>query len=124
MRKKQLYIALGLLFTSLGMIGVFVPLLPTTPFLLLAIWFFVRSSKRYLKWMLRNRYLSPYIYGYMSNKGMPKSVKIRTLIILWGTIFVSAFLINHNIYISLLLIIIAIFVTVHILYIKTRKNEN
>lgn len=123
MAKKQLYIVLGIFFTALGMIGVFVPLLPTTPFLLVAIWFFIRSSKKFLKWILRNKYLSPYVYGYISKKGMPRSVKIRTIILLWSTILISAFLINKNRHISILLLIIAIFVTIHILSIKTKKDE-
>ena len=123
MAKKQLYTLLGFIFVALGALGIFLPVLPTTPFLLLAMWFFIRSSKRYLKWMLRNRYLSPYIYGYLSKKGMPVAVKRRTLIILWITIIVSAFVINSNIYIRIGLPIIAIFVTIHILYIKTRYEK-
>ena len=123
MGKKQLYILLGFMCVALGMLGVFLPLLPTTPFLLLAMWFFIRSSKRYLKWMLKNKYLSPYIYGYLSNRGMPVKVKMRTIIILWVTILISALFVVTNIYIRILLLIIATFVTIHILSIKSSYED-
>ena len=113
--KKRVFIALGSLFVGLGFAGVFLPLVPTTPFLIVAVFFYMHSSKRAMIWLLRNRYLSPYVYGYLSKKGMPIKVKHRTIAILWGTMLISILLIN-SVNVQILLIFIAALITLHIAY--------
>ncbi|MDZ4058810.1 MAG: YbaN family protein, partial [Bacteroidales bacterium] len=82
--KRQLYIILASIFVGLGTIGIFLPLVPTTPFLLLATYFYMNSSQKRLRWLLRNRLLGPYIRSYLSKEGIPLQLKIRTLILLWA----------------------------------------
>ena len=69
--EKWLYLTLGIISTSLGFLGIFVPLLPTTAFLLLAAWLFARSSDRFYFWLLNNRIFGKYITAYLQGKGMP-----------------------------------------------------
>ena len=118
--KKQVYIGLAAVCTGLGLIGTFIPLLPTTPFLLLAIFFYMNSSKQGVKMILRSKYLSPYVKSYFSKKGIPTAILIRTLLLLWLTIGFCILCLTDNIYIQLLLATIAISVTVH-LYFKREK---
>lgn len=82
--------AAGSVSLALGIIGVFVPLLPTTPFLLLAAACYIRSSPRAHHWLVGNRVLGAYIRGYRSGAGLPLSVKLITLCVLWITIGYSA----------------------------------
>ena len=89
--KKFFLIFAGFLFTALGVIGIFLPLLPTTPFLLLAAAAFFRSSEKYYRWLLDNKYLGKYIKNYREKRGIPSRAKITALILLWISIGYSAF---------------------------------
>jgi len=115
---RNLYILVGLIAVGLGFAGIFLPLLPTTPFLLLALFCFARSSPKLERWLLSNRILGPYLQAYFSKQGMPVKQKVITLALLWGTILLSAFLINQ-IYVRVVLAIVAIGVSIHVLRMKT-----
>lgn len=75
--KTTLYVASGLLMVGLGTAGIFLPLLPTTPFLLLATYLFARSSKRMHDWLLTHRYLGPYIHAFRNKSGLTIRQKLR-----------------------------------------------
>ena len=123
---RVLLIIAGTFFVGLGVIGILVPLLPTTPFLLLAAACYARSSKRFFNWLLKNRWFGNYIKNYRDGKGIPLKVMVVSISLLWLTIAFSAIFIVHNIYIRIILIIVAIGVTTHILSIrklKTSKNK-
>ncbi len=111
---SKLYIFLGFLCIALGTIGIFLPLLPTTPFLLAAIFFFMRSSKKWVRYIMRNKYLSPYVYGYLSKRGIPMNVMFRAITILWLALSFSFTYATDNLYIRTLLIFIGISVTIHL----------
>lgn len=85
--------ALGCLCVALGVIGIFLPLLPTTPFLLLAAWLFARSSKRFHHWLVSHPKLGPFILMWQSGNGIERKVKIRILICLWASMGVSMIII-------------------------------
>lgn len=119
--KKGIYIALGIFFVGLGFLGAFLPVLPTTPFLLLALWLFSRSSERWKHWLLTNRLCGKYISDYHNGNGIPKRVKLYTLILLWAGITWSAFGVIESWWVRYVLFAIAIGVTVHILRIKNKK---
>ncbi len=82
--------AAGLVCVGIGAVGIFVPVLPTTPFLLLAAACFVRSSPRLHGWLLRHRRLGPYIAGFIDGGGMPARAKRVSLVVLWATVVLSA----------------------------------
>jgi len=79
----------GIIAASLGFAGIFIPLLPTTPFLLLASWCLVRSSGKANQWLMNNRFLGPYIENYKSGHGITRRNKIYSLVFLWVTIITS-----------------------------------
>ena len=85
--KKFLWIFLGLLFVGLGAIGVVVPGLPTTPFLILAAACFIRSSQKLYDWLIQNKTFGPYLKDYREGKGIPKKAKILAVSMI--IIFVS-----------------------------------
>ena len=118
--RRQLLILLGTIFTIIGIIGIFVPILPTTPFLLLAAACYIRSSDRFYRWLINNRFFGEYIRNYMEHRGMPLKIKILTIVSLWVTISISA-VINHNLVLRIILFLVAIGVTTHIILIKTKR---
>lgn len=75
--KNQLFIVLGATNVALGVAGILLPLLPTTPFLLLAAYFFARSSDRLHGWLLAHKHLGPYIHAFRNRTGLTRSQKIR-----------------------------------------------
>ncbi len=88
---KPLLIILGSVSLILGIIGIVMPGIPTTPFLLLSAGLYVRSSDRLYNKLIRNRYLGGYILRYRRNKGMTLTVKLYSVAIMWMMIFLSAF---------------------------------
>jgi len=80
--RRVLYTALGLFFVGLAILGVLLPILPTTPFLLLASFFFVRSSPRLNRWLLRSRVFGPFLRDWQKHRGVRPRVKIVALTLL------------------------------------------
>ena len=117
--KKGILVSSGTLFLILGIIGIFIPLLPTTPFLLLAAACYIRGSKKFYNWLIKNKWLGEYIKNYQEGRGVPLNVKIITIIVLWLTIMISIIIFVSNFIIQIILFFIAIGVTIHILTIKT-----
>ena len=121
--KKRLLLIAGTLFTAIGIVGIFVPILPTTPFLLLAAACYLRSSKRFYNWLLNNRLFGVYIKNYIEKKGMPMKIKTFTVILLWITIGISMWFASQNVVVRVILALVAIGVTTHIILLKTNKEE-
>jgi hypothetical protein len=120
---KLLYIVFGTISLVLGIIGIILPLLPTTPFLLVTAACYIRSSKRLYTWLINNRYFGSYIKNYRESKIVPKHLKLKALIVLWITIGSSMIIVNRVI-IYILLPLIAAAVSVHILSLKTETSSN
>ncbi len=81
--KKYVYITIGSLSLILGIAGIFIPVLPTTPFLLLASYLYLRSSERMYNWLINHKIFGAYIYCYLTYKAIPKKTKVGTMIFLW-----------------------------------------
>lgn len=106
-----------------GAVGIVLPVLPTTPLLLLAFACYCRSSKRMTRWILTNKYFGDYIRRYMEGKGIPLKTKILALTILWTTICFSAFFMVHDwLIIQLVLFAVAIGVTIHLIRLPTYRE--
>lgn len=116
-------IAGGSLSVALGAVGMFLPVLPTTPFLLLAAVCYARSSPRLYRWLLTNRWFGEYIRNYHEGRGMMRSHKTAVLLLLWLTIGSSAVFAIQLWWVRLLLAVIAVGVTFHILKIPTFRPE-
>lgn len=121
--KKAIFITLGVIFVILGLVGILTPILPTTPFLLLAAFFFARSSDRALQWLLHNRWFGVYIRNYREGRGMALRHKIITLSLLWATIGLSIIYAVEQWWLRLLLVGIAGGVTFHLTRLKNYRPE-
>jgi hypothetical protein len=117
--KKKILVLIGMLSLLLGIVGIVIPLLPTTPFLLLSTACFIRSSERLYLWLINHKWFGEYIRNYREHKAIPLSTKIIAISFLWLSMLYSIFFIVDSIYLHLLLAVIAITVSVHILHFKT-----
>jgi len=120
--RNILLVTAGTIFTGIGILGIFLPVLPTTPFLLLAAACYVRSSERLYRRLLNNRILGTYICNYIEGKGMSPRAKIITLVLLWAGIGVTMWF-AHNLALRIVLGLVAAGVTIHIISIKTKHKE-
>jgi len=119
---RILLVIAGTFFVGLGIVGIFVPVLPTTPFLLLAAVCYARGSQRFYGWLLNNKWFGSYIRNYLEKKGIPLKVKIITITLLWITIGASVAFAVETLALKLILVIIAIGVSIHILSVRTLKQ--
>jgi len=117
--KKWLYIALGFIFLALGVVGIVLPVLPTTPFVLLAAGCFSVGSKRADDWLRRSRLFGPYIENYRTKQGISIRRKIATLVFLWVGLVVSAVIVRTPL--IFVVLGVGVGVTVHVLMIRTKR---
>ena len=125
--RKVLYISIGILSVCLGIIGIFVPGLPTTPFLLLSSWLFYKSSKRMHDFLHRSKWLGDYIRRYESKQGVSWTSKLISIGCMWTMISISAFVVFESWYVRLLLLGLGVIGTCSVLFIvpnakKTPEN--
>lgn len=121
---KVLLIIAGSLSVFLGFLGIFLPLLPTTPFLLLALACYSRSSEKLKLKLLNNKILGKYIKNYSTGNGLPLHAKIITLVMLWLSIGYSIFFAVSSLFIRAILLVIAVSVTIHLIIIKTTSIKD
>ena len=118
---KYLLIILGSLSLALGVIGIFLPVLPTTPFLLLSAALYVRSSEKLYQWLINQKYLGTYIRNFREHHAIPLRAKIISITMIWITLIYCSITISNIIWIKLMFIALAIAVTRHILSYKTLR---
>ncbi len=118
---KYILIILGSLSLALGVIGIFLPLLPTTPLLLLSAALYVRSSEKLYNWLISQKYLGTYIRNFREHRAIPLRAKIFSITMIWLTLTYCAIFISPNIFLSILFFILAIVISLHILSYKTLK---
>ena len=121
--KKKLYITFGFLAVALAIVGVFIPGLPTVPFLLVALFCFERSSKKYHDMIMNNKYFGPVLQDYYSGKGLTSSVKIKAILFLSCGMIFSIYKIQ-NLHARIALAIVWLGVAIHIILLKTKKTKN
>ena len=118
---RGLLIVAGTICVGLGVLGILLPLVPTTPFLLLAAACYGSSSRRFYRWLLNNRWFGNYLRDYREKKGVPLKVKLFAISLLWVTIIFAALLVVEALFVRVALILIAGLVTTHILRIRTLR---
>lgn len=113
----------GMLALAAGVIGVVVPVMPTTPFLLLATACFLRGSERMRRWMLTNRWFGEYLRRYREGRGIPARTKVGAIAFLWTGIGLSATMFLESWIVRSVLLVVAVGVTVHIALIGRRPGR-
>ncbi|MBN1599135.1 MAG: YbaN family protein [Bacteroidales bacterium] len=98
---KAILIILGTTSLILGIIGIFIPGLPTTPFLLLTAGLYVRSSERLYNLLMQNKYLSTYINKWQKNKSLPLKTKLYAITLMWAMILTSVIFLIGSVYIKI-----------------------
>lgn len=111
----------GFLFLGLGILGIFLPILPTTPLLLLAAALFLRSDRRLYDWLLNHKRLGPYIQNFMVHKSIPLKIKIISVSMVWITLLYCAVAVAEHWAFRLFFIVLASAITIHILSYKTLR---
>jgi uncharacterized membrane protein YbaN (DUF454 family) len=112
---------LGLLSLGLGILGAFLPVLPTTPLLLLSAALFLRGNRRLYDWLMNHPKLGPYITNFMKHKAIPLRIKVVAVTTLWLTLlYCTVFVADHWAF-RAFFIVLAIAITIHILSYKTLK---
>ena len=114
----------GFLATALGVLGIFLPVLPTVPFLLLALACFARSSERFYNWLLKHAHFGPIVQPYINGCGMSRASKVKAITLLWASIMLSAFFLIELVWVRTLLLVIACAVTFYLLSLPTISIEN
>lgn len=118
---RYLLLAVGWLSVALGVAGIFLPLLPTTPFLLLAAACFMRSSQRFYDWLVSHPRLGPWIGDYLEGNGIPLKGKLYTVGLMWISIGFSCYLVPH-LWARVFMLASAVLVSLYILLkVKTRR---
>ena len=120
--KRYVLIVSGWLLLSLAAVGIAIPVLPTTPFVLLAAGCFSASSPKAYQMLLRSRYFGPYVEHYRNGGGITKAAKARGIITLWVLLGVSAVFMKSP-WVYLVLGAVGVGVTLHLLLIKTRPAK-
>lgn len=116
---RFIFTILGILSLGLGIAGSFLPVLPTTPFLLLAATLFLKGNRKLYHWLMNHPRLGVYISNFMIHKAIPAKVKIIAISALWITLLCCAIFVADHWILRVLFISIAIGVTIHILSYKT-----
>ncbi|MGP4107564.1 YbaN family protein [Virgibacillus sp. L01] len=121
---KIVLIIAGSISLALGLLGIILPLLPTTPLLLLAAACYVRSSSRLYEWLITNKYFGSYIENYRSGKGIPLKAKVIGVSVLWLSMGYTILNVVPLVIVKLLLFCTALFFSWFILKQKTlHKTE-
>lgn len=121
--RKAILIFLGTVSVGLGIMGMFLPLMPTTVFLLMAAYCYSRSSERFHTWLMTNRLCGKYIQNFKSGRGMSIRQKVTTIATLWASIGFSIWFVYGSFWLTMFLAAIAIGVTLHIVLLKTYRPE-
>ncbi len=100
-----------------------IPVLPTTPLLIVAAVFYARGSSRCYSWLVTNRLFGRYLDDYLHGRGISWKVKASTLVLLWGVITCTAILLVQVLWLRVLLFVIAAAVTAHVLTLKGRGRS-
>ncbi len=120
--KRILYLMLGWFSLITGIIGIFLPLLPTTPLVLLAAWCFSKSSNRFHTWLLEHKFFGPIVRDWQSSDGIPKHARNRAILFMWTGMAISIFIVSRF-WATIGLIVIGLCVTTYLIRMPLRSEN-
>jgi uncharacterized membrane protein YbaN (DUF454 family) len=121
--KKYILITVGLLFVAIGALGIFIPGLPTTIFMILAAYCFIRSSNRLYNWVITNKLFGAQVKNFIETRSIPLRGKVHSITVMWIMGALSVYLLNAMLWIKILIIVLMIIGTVIILSYPTSKDQ-
>lgn len=117
--KRVVLMGAGFCSLGLGVAGIFLPVLPTTPFLLLSASCFLKSSDRLYLWLVNHRMFGKYIENYLKHRAVTVQAKAMSISLLWLTIGATIVFFVDSVIVRGILALIAVGVTVHLLRLRT-----
>ena len=121
--KRIFLLSLGWLCVGLAFLGIFVPGIPTTPFLIVALWAFAKSSKKFHTWLINHKRFGPILRNWESHKVVPKNAKIIMVIMQISAVVIIQYTLN-NVFITISLAVLLIFVAWYVIRLpSTVYNE-
>lgn len=121
---RWLLIFFGWIFICSGVIGIFLPIVPTVPFLLLAAACFARSSEQFHKWLTEHNHLGPLLRDYLKGGGIPLRAKRAAVCMIWVSFPLSTYLFAEAFWLKILLLSTAAAITVYLLFLPTAPRNN
>lgn len=122
MIKKVIFIFIGILSSLLGILGIFLPILPTTPFLLLSSFLFLRSSSKLYNLLMNSNVFGIHLRGYIEYRTIKLQTKISSIAILWIGILTTVIFFTSLLWLRILLLVIAVSVSIHLISLKSMTN--
>lgn len=119
---RIIYLGVGFLALGLGCLGIALPVLPTTPFLLLSAFCFARSSQRWYNFLYENRVFGKYLRDYEKHE-MSTANKIRTLLLMWAGMIFCMWLLDFHPHLTIFLTLVGCGVSIHLLCLRNPKNK-
>lgn len=121
---RLVLIVVGWISVMAGVVGAFLPLVPTVPFLLLAVACFARSSRRFHDWLVDHAYLGLLLRDYLNGGGIPRKAKAMAIGMVWVSFPTSTFLFVQAFWLKVLLIVIALCITAYLVSLPTARPES
>ncbi|MEW6004444.1 MAG: YbaN family protein [Stygiobacter sp.] len=121
--KQKIFLILGFIFIAFGIIGAILPLMPSTVFFILAAYFFSKSSEKFHKKLLDNKYIGRHIKNFYEKRGMPLRAKIISILSLFLTITISIILVERTPFLVVILLSVAFAVSFYIISLNTIENS-
>ncbi|MGQ9706649.1 MAG: YbaN family protein [bacterium] len=119
---RTLLIIAGTISVCIGVVGIFIPLLPTTPFLVLSAICYLRSSERFYRWLINNKFLGNYVRNWLEGRGITVRMKVSMICLLVLTIGFSIILVVESLVVRIILVLIMIGVSIHIMRLPTLRG--
>jgi uncharacterized membrane protein YbaN (DUF454 family) len=120
---RGIYIVVGTIALVIGAIGLFLPVIPTTPLVILAAACYYRGSERLHEWILSSKWFGETIKNYQAGRGLTRDTKARAISMMWAMILISAWFFVSNLFVRVAMIGVAVGVTVYLVRLPTLERN-
>ncbi len=120
---RGIYVIVGTIALVIGAIGIFLPVIPTTPLVILAAACYYRGSERLHAWILSSRWFGETIKNYQAGRGLTRDTKVRAISMMWAGILISTWFFVSNLFVRVAMIGVAIVVTVYLVRLPTLEKN-